>query len=565
MVLQRGRSRLLPLCRPRRRRRRAPPGTQGREGTGDRRHREAIVSTPGATTSQSPLSVRAVERAAALLEGPSSTRRLFLYRIAVVGSALALNPWRYVLRPTPAYASVCGSANTCGAGWSVFCCTINNGANICPGYSYVAGWWKVDNSAFCLGSPRYYIDCNRKPGRSCSCRCNNTGCDRRRVCCNVFRYGQCNTHIRGVTEVVCRLITCTPPWKWDPACGRTVRVSESTRSHSSRCLPGPNPSRIEIKYQDMGLRGSILGAPETRERDGVRNGRKRRYANGMILWHRTTGAHEVHRSVARRYRKKKADKGTLGYPKTDHRPVGDGRGAFVRFEGGSIYRHPDTGTKAVFTRSDRRYRRLGGPRGKLGYPLSNTRKPAGGGRVTNFQNGAIYVSKDTNPVEVVGATLDVFRDHGGPARSTLGFPLRPRRILDDGGSLQRFERGIIAGATLRRVFIVRQQIEARHRSEGGVAGVWGYPNAHTKVVAGTSGLQSRFQTRTAFWSSTTGARWLNGPIRRRYGKEGGPAGFLGFPTSDVVTMPDGHHRATFERGVITYDPTTGKVETIPDA
>ena len=513
-----------------------------------------------------PLSVRAVDRAAGLLAGRHFDRRRFLYRLAVIGSALALDPLKFLTRPTPAYASVCGSGNSCGAGWSVFCCTINNGANTCPSGSYVAGWWKVDASAFCLGSARYYIDCNRLPGSSCNCRCNSTGCDHRRVCCNVFRYGQCNTHIGGVTEVVCRLITCTPPWKWDPSCGRTVRTDNETRSHSSRCLPGTNPSRIEIKYQDMGLVGSVLGSPTGRERDGERNGRKRGYENGMILWHGGDGAHEVHGPIARRYRSLEGDGGPLGYPRTDQRHVGDGAGRYNRFERGSIYHRASTGARGVLGRTDERYRKLGGPKGKLGYPVDTTHEANGAGRVTNFQNGAIYISGRTDPVEVMGAILEVFQARGGPADSHLGFPLRPVRSFDDGGRIQDFERGLIAGRSPRRVYAVREQIEQRYRAEGGISGDWGYPTSHTERVEGARrGMASWFVNVTAYWSEDTGTRWLNGQVRRRYREEGGPASYLGYPASDVTTDPTtGAQQATFESGhAIVYDPTTDTTTIVP--
>ncbi len=512
-----------------------------------------------------PLSVRAVDKAAGLLAGAGSTRRRFLYRLAVVGSALAVDPLRFITRPTPAYASVCGSGNSCDAGWSVFCCTINDGANTCPDGSYVAGWWKVDASAFCLGSARYYIDCNRKPGSSCECRCNSSGCDHRRVCCNVFRYGQCNTHIGGVTEVVCRLITCTPPWKWDPSCSRTVREDEETRSHSSACLPGKNPSRIEIKYQDLGLVGSVLGRPVRRERDAAGGGRKRRYANGLIVWRRGLGAHEVHGKIADRYRAIDAEAGSLGYPLTDQRKVADGSGSFSRFENGSIYRSHRTGARAVLHRTDERYRKLGGPGGRLGYPTSGTHDASAPGKVTNFQHGAIYASPDTDAVELMGPILDVYRDRGGPGDSGLRFPVSPKRTFDDGGRSQRFERGVIAGATAGAMFAVTGPTAERYRAAGGPSGRWGYPTSHTDPVEGAErGSSTRFTTRTTYWSGSTGVHWLNGRILRRYRSEGGPAGFLGYPTSDVVTDgTTGVQQATFEGGTITYDPVTDKTSVTP--
>ena len=511
--------------------------------------------------SRQPLSVRAVERAAALL-GRGSSRRRFLTKAALVGSALATDPFGYILRPTTAYASVCGSGNTCGSGWSVFCCTINDGANTCPDYSYVAGWWKVDDSAFCLGAPRYYIDCNRRPRDHCRCRCNSGGCDRRRVCCNVFRYGQCNTHIGGITEVVCRIITCTPPWQWDPACGRTVRTSNATRSHSAACLPGTNPTPIEIKYQDLGLTGSVLGEPAGRERAGAGPGRKRRYERGMILWHPDFGAHEVHGRIARRYRDLGADGGDLGYPRTDTRKAAGG--TFVRFDGGGIYRHADTGTRVVTGRTERRYHLLDGPEGLLGFPTSHTR-PITGGKRTVFQSGAIFQSADTPAVEVTGALLRLLRRRGGPAGSGLGFPVLPRERLNDGTVLQRFTDGAITGPRPREAVAIRGATFARWEAEGAVDSPWGLPTGHTDRVAGTDGERTPFTTVVVYWEDLAGVHWLTDPIEQRYQSEGGPAGALGFPVTDEATDPaTGRRQVTFEHGVITYDPATGQTEVVPD-
>jgi hypothetical protein len=516
------------------------------------------------TEPDAPLAVRAVDRVANLLAGRETSRRHFLARLAIVASAMALGPMRFILRPTPAYASVCGSGNTCGSGWTVFCCTINNGANTCPTGSFVAGWWKVDASAFCLGAPRYYIDCNRRPNARCSCRCNTTGCDRRRVCCNVFRYGQCNTQIAGVTQVVCRIITCTPPWRWDRNCGRTVRTSPSTRSHSSRCLPGTNPSHIEIKYQDLGLFGAKLGRPSGGERDAANGGRKRGFDNGMILYHRRTGAHEVRGKIARRYRRMGAETSPLGYPRIDHRGVGDRRGFFVRFQRGAIYAAKGEPAYAVLGKADRRYRRLDGPKGRLGYPTAGTAKANGRGKVTRFEDGAIYMSPRTPPVDLMGRILEVFEQRGGPAGSRLGFPTGGVVRREDGGRSQPFERGIIIGPRPRSMYVVWGAIAARYLDEGGADGPWGYATGHTEPVDGAGGAEGQFVNGAAFWSQLTDVRLLYGAVLLRYRDEGGPAGALGWPTSDIVAAPDGRESATFERGTITYDPATGQTEVVPE-
>jgi hypothetical protein len=170
-----------------------------------------------------------------------ASRRGFLAAATLTGTALAVDPWGYVTRPQSAYASVCGPGASCGAGWSAMCCSINGGRNTCPPNTYAGGWWKADRSSFCGGAARYYIDCNAKPGHHFTCHCNQTNCDHRYVACNVFRYGQCNTQIHGVTAVVCRQISCRPPWEIYPGkCGHTSATDNNTALHSAPCLTKSN-------------------------------------------------------------------------------------------------------------------------------------------------------------------------------------------------------------------------------------------------------------------------------------------------------------------------------------
>jgi hypothetical protein len=197
-------------------------------------------------------------------------RRGFLGKTAVVGSAVVAAPLDFGLKPQSAYAAVCscnGSRCACGSlccdGYTEFCCTIN-GNNACPPGTVTAGWWKVDGSNFCGGAARYYLDCNAQCG-SCSCgsngvcsgSCSGTGCGcvrghcgNRKAGCTRFRYGQCNQHIRCVGPIVCRVVTCSPPWNFDPACGTSSRTDNATRYHDRPCLNEPRGS-LEV-VQDVG-------------------------------------------------------------------------------------------------------------------------------------------------------------------------------------------------------------------------------------------------------------------------------------------------------------------------
>ncbi|MGA2928049.1 MAG: hypothetical protein ABSG43_19050 [Solirubrobacteraceae bacterium] len=205
----------------------------GRAGLGERRAR---------------LSERIVAAAVALLERHTS-RRTAIARAAVAGSALAVAPVRYLVRPGTAWAVIspgdCGPNALCNDGYTAFCCEIEDGDNTCPANTYVAGWWmctSYQGGGLCHEEGvRYYVDCNRIPGRVFpgGCQCALGDCARRRVDCNQFRYGQCNTQIDGTTEVVCRLVIChspatVPGW----GCNATEFVDDRTCVHEADCLHG---------------------------------------------------------------------------------------------------------------------------------------------------------------------------------------------------------------------------------------------------------------------------------------------------------------------------------------
>jgi len=184
-----------------------------------------------------------------------TSRRGFLVRAAVVGSALTVAPLRFLLRPQSALATIVrpGSCKDglCTDGFTNFCCTINEGRNSCPPHSYVAGWWKCTDyrgERLCGDSGiRYYIDCNRIPGREYpgGCTCANGDCHERRVACNVFRYGQCNADVPGTTEVVCRVVVCAHPASIPGLeCNATYKEDDRTCSHEAECLPSAPTKRF---------------------------------------------------------------------------------------------------------------------------------------------------------------------------------------------------------------------------------------------------------------------------------------------------------------------------------
>lgn len=196
-------------------------------------------------------------KASALLERHAG-RRGFLVKSAMVGTAVVTDPVRLAFRPVSAYAAVCtcsGQGCACGSqccdGYTEFCCTLI-GENTCPAGTVLGGWWRADGSGFCSG-PRYYLDCNVVPAAAgiCSCGCTFDDCGLRKSCCTQFRYGQCHQEYPTLGAIMCRVVTCTPPWQLDATCTTTQAVDNSTRFHDAPCLhDAPSPPRAPVPYEE---------------------------------------------------------------------------------------------------------------------------------------------------------------------------------------------------------------------------------------------------------------------------------------------------------------------------
>ena len=438
------------------------------------------------------------------------TRRNLLVGATVAAAALATKPKEYALRPVGAYATICGPGNVASAGWTVFCCTINKGVNACPPGSFAAGWWKAADSSWCGRGYRYIVDCNASCSRcttgcgtsglcssscwSCSCGSGSTAtCDQRRVCCNAFRYGQCNTQVKCSGGVHCRVVSCVAPYKW-ANCTTTSLVDNRTSEHSAPCLPAWGA--IEQRYMALGDQASYLKA--------------------------STGPN---RSVGDR----------LG-------------GVYVTYQGGAIYWTSGTGAQPVGTLALHAWSAIGGVSGPLGYPTaSQVANPDGIGWHQQFQGGLITASTGTQAVAVAAPISDVWVQNGregGP----LGYPTDIRRST---GStwLQLFEHGAIAGSSSTPTVPVAGVMYAGWVANGGPSGLLGYPV--TSVARGTQGGNQQFQG-GELWALHAGpARLVYGSVLTTWKNAGGAAGAYGYPLTDCTATGDGRLTCTFEHGTIT--------------
>lgn len=502
------------------------------------------------------LAERAVRATSTLLGGRHS-RRSFLAKTAVVGSALAVNPLGYILRPGTAYGALCG---TCSDGWTAFCCTINSGRNSCPPNSFVAGWWKADNAAYCCGRARYIIDCNATCPTRCSCRCSGASCDGRRTCCNQFRYGQCHQEIACYGPVVCRVATCTPPWQYDRSCTTSSATDNRTVTHGAPCLPDNCTSAITRLYNSLGGAGGVLGPVVKSEKsttDG--SGRFAHYRNGSIFQRDGGSPHETHGSIADRFAQLGYHRSALGYPITNETPLGTPDGAvFNRFENGVIYAALATGTFEVVGAIRTLLSSTGGARGPLGYPTTGERGwHDGAGRYQYFQGGSIWATFATGAHWLRGRIHDKYRALHGPD-SELGYPTGNYAIVS-GGREARFEDGSIYHHGSATVAAVHGKTEEKYRDLGAYGGILQWPT--TDVLPLGPGFRTDFQRGSILYRPGLAVAEIHGSILAKWDATGSNLGPLGWPLTDVGALPDGTgRRSRFQKGAVYYQPDHGTWE-----
>ena len=211
---------------------------------------------------------------------------------------------------------------------------------------------------------------------------------------------------------------------------------------------------IQKRYAELG--GSAWGYPITDEtvtpdkrgrfnhfRDVATGAEKSIYSTPQ------TGAREVYGYIRHAWAALNWERGLLGYPTSGEMATHDGVGRWQTFEGGILVWHPTTGAFEVHGAILERYSQLGGTR--WGYPITNEGSPrAQAASTTSLKLRAaptrsIYWTAATGPVEVYG----FIRNHWAGMRwerSYLGYPVSPETDWPEGGSgsrQQQFQGGRI--------------------------------------------------------------------------------------------------------------------------
>lgn len=199
--------------------------------------------------------------------------------------------------------------------------------------------------------------------------------------------------------------------------------------------------KILTRYEIAETEGRSLGWPLNGEmKDAANGGAYQHFTGGSIYFHPSTGAHRVTGGIRNLWEGQGWERGHMGYP-TGEETTTAGGGVYQTFQGGTAYWHPGSDSYFVHDAIMGTYGFYNWERGELGYPLTNETASANGGIFQRFQGGTIYWSPRTGSHAVPLSMLELYGQHGY-AHGHLGYPTS-EPYWDGNHQKQNFEHGVL--------------------------------------------------------------------------------------------------------------------------
>jgi len=165
-----------------------------------------------------------------------------------------------------------------------------------------------------------------------------------------------------------------------------------------------------------------------------------------------------------------------------------------------------------------------------------------------YQNGRLYWSASTGVHLIRGGLLEEFLDAGGP--SVFGAPTSDE-AYSGAGAYNTFANDVVfIWSPASGAHYVRGAIRLRWGQLGSEWGGLGYPTSDEVYTAG--GVYSTFTGGRIYWSPSTGAWEVTGPIGTEWLTRGGPSSGSGFPASGPLAASGGGSYQRFAAGWWMY-------------
>lgn len=197
-----------------------------------------------------------------------------------------------------------------------------------------------------------------------------------------------------------------PNFPWD-------KLAQFVREYLNGAAVKPVVNMINQEYERAkGWIGDVIDKTEQKAR-GDGKGRYRRFSNGIIYWHPTTGAHAVPGRLLETYARYDYENGFLGFPVGDHTVLKDKDGKIIGgvqgFQGAAIYRREgDDPGYAVGGDIRNMWNRSGFENGPYGFPIGDEKEIISGIRAQQFQNALlVWAPGKVVPLKAVGGPDEI--------------------------------------------------------------------------------------------------------------------------------------------------------------
>jgi putative cell wall-binding protein len=202
----------------------------------------------------------------------------------------------------------------------------------------------------------------------------------------------------------------------------------------------------------------------------------------------------------------------------------------------------------------------GGATGTLGNPTSRSLTYASGGVGQAFEHGWAYWSSATGAFMTSGKVGQSYATLLGPT-GVLGYPTAAQRTEPLGAVSQRFQLGALYTTPLGTIHRVANILLGPYLTEGGPAGWLGFPTDSTNS-APNGGYVEPFDNGRIYRTGETGPVAIPAAIVKAYDAAGGPGGKLGYPIVAMSTAKDGTNTVQFENGDIAWSSSKAPAVTM---
>jgi uncharacterized protein with LGFP repeats len=326
---------------------------------------------------------------------------------------------------------------------------------------------------------------------------------------------------------------------WSPATGAAA-------------LLGP----VESLWKAQGAEAGALGYPTSNVAAAAGSGQYATFQHGSVYWSAASGAHVVDGPVQVKWALIGAERGALGFPTQDVAATADGKGQYARFEHGSIYWTPATGAWAMLGPIETLWRGVGAGSGLLGYPVQSVSTTADGkGQYARFEHGSIYWTPATGTRAMLGP-IETFWKAIGAEKGLLGYPTQSVSNLPGGGQYAKFEHGSIYWTAATGARAMLGAIQQRWLADGAQAGRMGYPTQSVSTLP-AGGQYAKFEHGSIYWTASTGAWEVRGAFLTAWAGVGYEHGVLGYPIGEPYAVNGGQWQR-FQHGYVAQSTATGK-------